>query len=100
MAEVRLREAGLGCGGLTWSEVVPPLAAAVHFVHRHATQQLGLVSLLQTGHQQFAFGDLLWSHIDQLEGGLWVRQCSENRFCVLLKMKNKANFEATFTTGM
>lgn len=69
---------------VTWSEVVSPLAAAVHLVHSDTTQQVSVVGFLQTRHQQLALGDLLWSHIQQLEGGLWISQPRHDCLSVFL----------------
>lgn len=67
---------------------MPPLAAAVHFIHGDAAEQLGLVGLLQAGHQQLALGNLLRGNIHQLEGGLWVGDSRQDCFCMFLKRRD------------
>jgi len=69
---------------LTGSEVVAPLAAAVHLVHGDPAESLGLVGLLQTGHEQLALGHLLRGHVQQLEGRLGVRHARHHHLGVLL----------------
>lgn len=64
-----------------------PLAAAVDLVHSDATQLVGLVGLLQTGHQQLALGDLLRSHVEQLERTLGLRHSSHDGLSVLLQIR-------------
>lgn len=72
---------------LTCSEVVSPLAAAVHLVHSDTTQQVCVVGFLQSRHEQLALGNLLWSHVQQLERGLRIRHSSHDALGVLLKKK-------------
>lgn len=63
-----------------------PLAAAVHLVYSNTTQQVCVVGFFQTRHEQLALGDLLWSHVHQLERGLGIRHSSQDCLGVLLKM--------------
>lgn len=78
-----------GSRPLTWSEVMSPLAAAVHLIHSDATQQVCVVGFLQTRHKQLALGNLLWSHVHQLESGLWIHHSSHDCLGVLLWKKKK-----------
>lgn len=69
------------------SEIMSPLTAAVHLVHSDSTQQVCVVGLLQTRHEQLALGDFLWSHIQQLERGLGIRHSSHDCLGLLLLEK-------------
>lgn len=72
---------------LTWSEVMAPLAAAVHLVHCDAAQQLCIVGFFQTRHEHLAFGDFFGGHIQQLERCCRVNHPGHDCFGVLLDKK-------------
>lgn len=71
----------------TWSEVMTPLAATVNFIHSDACQKTHVVSFLQFGHQQLAFGNFLWGNVQQLEGAVFIYHTCQDPLGVLLQMK-------------
>lgn len=74
-----------------------PLAATVHLINSNTTQEVCFVGFLQTRHQELALSNFLWSHVHQLEGGLWICHSSHDHLSMLLRMmetKHKLLFSA------